>query len=268
MVDSDLPLIAQPVNYPASSCVIGICCLVCYYLNSRGLGYEDVGSSYWLVVIEGQWWRTITASVSHLSVVHLMFNCYSTWQLREAERHLGVITYLLVTLRLLGLSILMQLSLHAALRHTRSGDRSQRAIGIGYSGIVFGWMTWASLHQQGAHLNLFFFRVPFSISPFVSLIVTQVMIPNVDFWGHLAGIAAGYIEGWGLVAWLTGFWLLQAVIWAGIAVLVSLVRSGVTVPGVEEIGLSESDRACAAAAYSSQADPWLTPRSRREIPNV
>mmetsp|Transcript_40514 Transcript_40514/g.101343 ORF Transcript_40514/g.101343 Transcript_40514/m.101343 type:complete len:269 (+) Transcript_40514:81-887(+) len=268
MADSDLPLIAQPVNYPATSSVIGFLCLVCYFLNARGLGYQDVGSSYWLVTVEGQWWRTVTASFSHLSLIHLMFNCYSTWQLKGVEVGLGAVGYLVITLRLLGLSIVMQLLLHAGLKHTRWGSRTQTTIGIGYSCVVFGWMTWASLRQPGAHLNLFFVRVPFSISPFVSLVVTQFIIPNVDFWGHLAGIIAGYVEGWGLVMWLQGFWLLQAVIWGLIAVVVSLVRSDMRVPWVQEIELSQSEQTCAAAAYSCETDPWLTPRSRSEGSNL
>lgn len=82
----DMPLIATPIIYPCTSAIIGACCLVCYLLNIRGLGYGDVGSSYRLVVVEGQWWRTVTASFSHLSLIHLGFNAYSTWQLKEVSQ--------------------------------------------------------------------------------------------------------------------------------------------------------------------------------------
>jgi membrane associated rhomboid family serine protease len=81
-----MPLIATPIIYPCTSAIIGACCLVCYLLNIRGLGYGDVGSSYRLVVVEGQWWRTVTASFSHLSLIHLGFNAYSTWQLKEVSQ--------------------------------------------------------------------------------------------------------------------------------------------------------------------------------------
>mmetsp|Transcript_24501 Transcript_24501/g.47637 ORF Transcript_24501/g.47637 Transcript_24501/m.47637 type:complete len:270 (-) Transcript_24501:152-961(-) len=266
--DSELPVILQPINYPATSAVIGFCCLVCFYLNRNGLGYADVGSSYRLVVKEGQWWRTITASFSHLSVMHLLFNTYSTWQMRQAEVSLGVLGYLRLTVLFLLLSILFQLGLHAMLAHSRWGERTQNTIGIGFSCVCFGWMTWASLHEAGAQLDLFLIRIPFSISPFVSLIVIQLMIPNVDFVGHLAGILAGYVEGWGLVGWLRGYWLIQACVWVCVATLVSWLRSGNTVPFLQEVGLSEAEQAGTASSDSLHPDPWLTPRSRLECSNA
>ncbi len=87
----------------------------------------------------------------------------------------------------------MQQLIHAALARTQWGERTQNTVGIGYSCVVFALMTWASLHERGATLDLFFMRIPFNISPFVSLVVTQMIIPNVDFVGHLAGIFAGNV---------------------------------------------------------------------------
>jgi hypothetical protein len=43
-MDDNLPVILQFIRFPCTSAVIGICCLVCYILNSRGMGYGDVGS--------------------------------------------------------------------------------------------------------------------------------------------------------------------------------------------------------------------------------
>lgn len=100
----------------------------------------------------------------------------------QAEDRLGPIGYLRLTFVFLVASIAMQISVHAILARTRFGERTQNTIGVGFSCVVFAWMTWASLHERGATLNLIFFEIPFSVSPFASLFVTQVTraLPHVS----------------------------------------------------------------------------------------
>lgn len=260
---SDLPLISAPLLFPCTSGVIIVCCGICTFLNSRGLGYAEVGSSYRLVVIEGQWWRTVTASFSHLSVLHLMFNAYSTWQLKEAEKLLGPLGYLSTTFIFLLLSIVVQNALHAIFARTRWGDQTQNTVGIGFSCVVFAWMTWAALHPAGSNLDLVFVKVPFSISPFASLFFTQLVIANVDFVGHLAGIIAGYIHGWGLLSWLDEYWLLQVLVWALVAVVVSLPRGGHS-QVIQALALSLEE--AEAKDLAMLRDAWDLPSTGHSLP--
>ena len=198
---------------------------VWYIIFRHGLDHERVGSSHQLVVTEGQWWRALTASFSHISLVHLGFNMMSTWQLKTAETMLGAAGYLRMTFVFLLSSILIQQALHAALAKQQRTAHLQHTIGVGFSCVVFAWMTWLSLKLEGQALDFVFFRVPYSLSPFASLVLTQVIIPRVDFVGHLSGILAGYWQGWGLNQWLTDYWLLQTGVWMLLAVMISWLQA-------------------------------------------
>ena len=259
---SNAPEVVQFLRYPATSSVIGLCCLIWLYIWRNGIDYGHVGSSYRLVTIQGIYWRAITASFSHISIVHLGFNMLSTYQLRVIEQSLGVLEYFRLTFIFLILSICMQQTLHSILARTRWGEVSQNTIGVGYSCVVFALMTFASVRGGQESLDLIFFKVPFSVSPFMSLIMTQMIIPHVDFVGHLSGILAGYLVCWGFFDWLQGFyWLLQTVVWCLILCVFSLKRSGIDIPGVKSETLSSAEEA-AALTHSSLVgqrirQPWV-----------
>jgi hypothetical protein len=51
--------------------------------------YIHVGSSYTQVVRQGEWWRALSASFSHISLMHLAFNMMSTWALRAVRTCAG-----------------------------------------------------------------------------------------------------------------------------------------------------------------------------------
>merc|ERR1712070_321034 len=111
--------------------------------------------------------------------------------MRIAESMLGALEYIRLTFLFMVLSILCQQSIHHLLTRTRFGERSSYVVGLGFSCIAFTWMTWASMRQPSSTIDLMFVKLPIALSPFGSLIMTQLMIPNVDFVGHLAGILAG-----------------------------------------------------------------------------
>mmetsp|Transcript_10385 Transcript_10385/g.24612 ORF Transcript_10385/g.24612 Transcript_10385/m.24612 type:complete len:260 (-) Transcript_10385:43-822(-) len=248
---NNAPVIAQPLLFPATSLIIGSNCLFWYLINRYGLDYGELGSSHQLVVIEHQWYRTITASFSHISIIHLFFNMSSTWQMKDVEHKIGALGYFRLTFSFLILSIFFQQFIHAFLAQTRYRDTTLHMIGVGYSCVVFAWMTWISLMTSGDSLDFVFFKVPYNLSPFISLVVTQMIIPRVDFVGHLSGIIAGYWQGWGLNSWLCDYWLTQVGIWTIIFFVASMVWSGKQVKFVEVCSLSEDERRQLTALDSS-----------------
>lgn len=48
-----------------------------------------------------------------------------------------------------------------------------------------------------------YYRLPVSGAPFLSLLLIQILIPNVSFIGHLSGIVLGYLSGWGWFDFIT-----------------------------------------------------------------
>ena len=86
-------------------------------------------------------------------------------------------------------------------------ERYERVTAVGYSCVVFGWMTVLSVRQPTSSISLLgYVRLPVNLAPFGSLIFTSVVVPQASFVGHLAGIVAGYAVAWGAFAWMNWWW--------------------------------------------------------------
>jgi membrane associated rhomboid family serine protease len=72
---------------------------------------------------------------------------------------------------------------------------------LGYSGVVFGLEAIMSSKMDA--LTLGGITIPWSITPFLNLALTQLLVPNASFVGHLAGIVAGFLITWHAFDWVT-----------------------------------------------------------------
>lgn len=91
------------VDQPATSSVIAVLCCIWLLIKSRRLGYGDVGLSYDKAVQNKEVWRVITSQLSHIDLLHLLFNVSSAWSLRSAEAQ-GILYYVHTSLLLMLLS--------------------------------------------------------------------------------------------------------------------------------------------------------------------
>ncbi len=78
------PLFYEILEKPATSCIIGICSAIWFYIQKKNIGYSHVGLSY-ETAIEGHHWRIITSGFSHISILHLVFNMSAFWSLGVVE---------------------------------------------------------------------------------------------------------------------------------------------------------------------------------------
>ena len=112
------------------------------YIQKRAYSYSDVGMSYQTVAIEKQYWRCVTATMAHISLLHLLFNVSSLWSMSGAEFYeYGTAKYFLYTVLLLLLSIPIEMFIYWVLIYKARKEEFLRVVSVGYSGIVFGWMT-------------------------------------------------------------------------------------------------------------------------------
>ena len=74
------PLFYEILEKPATSCIIGICSMIWFYIQKKNIGYSHVGLSY-ETALEGHHWRIITSAFSHISVIHLVFNMSALWSM-------------------------------------------------------------------------------------------------------------------------------------------------------------------------------------------
>jgi len=68
---------------------------------------------------------------------------------------------------------------------------------VGFSGIIFYLSVLESLMHSGSRSIFGFFSVPSYAYPWVLLIFLQLVMPNLSFLGHLAGILNGTLEYYG-----------------------------------------------------------------------
>ncbi|KAH0462825.1 hypothetical protein IEQ34_010400 [Dendrobium chrysotoxum] len=224
------PLVYEIWQKPATSCIIGICSAIWFFIQKKNIGYSQVGLSY-ETAIEGQHWRIITSAFSHVSVLHLVFNMSALWSLGVVEQlghtGLGVEFYLQYTLVLLILSGILVLVVYHVLIQKFKLEYFRRVTAVGYSCVVFGWMTILAVRQPSTKLNLFgVLSLPISFAPFESLIFTSIIVPQASFIGHLSGIIVGYSIGWGLIQGMDNYWAVTMLGWVILVFIFSLKRSG------------------------------------------
>ncbi|XP_042419109.1 RHOMBOID-like protein 13 [Zingiber officinale] len=223
------PLIFEILEKPATSCIITLCSAIWFYIQKKNIGYANVGLSY-ETAIEGQYWRIFTSAFSHISVVHLVFNMSALWSLGVVEQlghlGLGIGFYLRYTLVLILVSGLLVLWTYHLLIQKFKLDHFRRVTAVGYSCVVFGWMTILAVKQPSSSLNLFgVLSLPISFAPFESLIFTSIIVPQASFIGHLSGIIVGYSIAWGLIHGMNNYWTVSLFGWLVLLLALSLKRT-------------------------------------------
>ncbi|KAJ6733909.1 RHOMBOID-LIKE PROTEIN 13 [Salix koriyanagi] len=153
------------------------------------------------------------------------------WSLGVVEQlghiGLGVAYYLHHTLVLAVLSGALVLGMYHLLIQRFKIEYFRRVTAVGYSCVVFGWITILAVKQPSSKLDLFgFLSLPISFAPFESLIFTSIIVPQASFLGHLSGIVVGYAIAWGLIHGMNNYWAISMLGWIVVVFVVSLKRSG------------------------------------------
>lgn len=140
---------------------------------------------------------------------------------------LGIEFYLHYTLILVILSGVLVLAVYHVLIQKFKFEYFRRVTAIGYSCVVFGWMTILAAKQPSTKLNLFgVLSLPISFAPFESLVFTSIIVPQASFVGHLSGIVVGYAIAWGFVHGMNNYWAVTMLGWVVFVFVLSLKRTG------------------------------------------
>eukprot|EP00899_Mesostigma_viride_P018663 jgi/Mesvir1/26799/Mv20566-RA.1 len=240
------PIFYEAASKPVTTCIIALCCGIhLYFLKKGNIGYADVGLSYERFVTDGQYWRAVTASLSHISLLHLLFNMSSLWGLGVIETAgtmfaMGSWYYLKYSVVIMVLSMLLLVGIYWLLINKLGQEQHRHVTAVGYSAVVFGWMTVLSLKRPSYSLNILGASVPFSLAPFGSLVLTSLLVPQASFLGHLCGIVVGLAIGWDLLEGVSDYWWACAFFWVVAAVVYSLHKSRVVrIPFLRDIGLDD-----------------------------
>ena len=120
---------------PATYLLVGINCAVFLLMAFSGISTTDPkaidllhwGANYGVAVLEGQWWRLLTATFVHVGIIHLATNMWCLWNLGLLGEPLLGPVGLLATYVLTGIAgNLLSTAVHP------------QVLGAGASGAVFG----------------------------------------------------------------------------------------------------------------------------------
>ncbi|KAH3762406.1 rhomboid protein [Pelomyxa schiedti] len=218
-------LIYGVMRYPCAAGACALCLGIFLYQLAKSVPVHSVALSYESVVEKFEFWRVVSGSLSHAGVLHVAFNVSSLWALAAVEPILGHLTYLRVSFFLLFSSISLTMLCYHVMIFRYGWEHYRTGLAVGYSCVVFGIMTIAhQMHPAGA-LMLFGLRIPFSLLPLGSLILTTILIPQASFIGHTSGLILGYMYSFGFFRWFDTGTFFLSLSWCTIAGLWTLKKS-------------------------------------------
>ncbi len=142
------------------------------------------------VIGGGQLWRLVTAGFLHGGLTHLLFNMYALYMLgQDAEKLFGSGRFFGIYLSaLIGGNLVV--ALLSPLNRLTIG--ASGAI-LGLLGALVAYFWQYREHVVGARAHL------------TNLVTTALinvglgLLPSISLWGHLGGVLAGLLAGWGLL---------------------------------------------------------------------
>lgn len=182
-------------RFPVTQAMIGANLLMALIVLFRG-GFENTltliaaGADTPSLTLNGQYWRWVSATFLHGSLLHLAFNMFALWQLgRVVERLFGSPKmFIIYMISGIGGSLLSAVA---------AGD----IVSVGASGAVFG-MAGAALGMGARHRD--------QVTPAFKSYLAQGILPivvynfflglampgmNINNWAHAGGFVAGFASG-------------------------------------------------------------------------
>lgn len=153
----------------------------------------DMGALVPIVVVaDGQWWRLVSSTFLHFSVMHITFNMLALWYLgRLVEAKLGAVRYLILYLLagILSMSMyLVLLWLHLVEPFTLVAGASGSIMGLVGAEAAILLRLWRSDGSTVARQR--FIATALIIVMQASL---DLLMPEFSFTGHLSGAVIGFV---------------------------------------------------------------------------
>ncbi|MFC5713375.1 rhomboid family intramembrane serine protease [Thalassorhabdus alkalitolerans] len=172
---------------PILTTILLICILSVYFIVEQQGGSTnittliDFGAKYNPAIIDGEWWRLLTAMFLHIGFLHLFMNSLALYFLGGAvERIYGTFRFFFIYLT-------------AGLFGSAASFAFNEQISAGASGAIFGCFG-ALLYFGLIHKKLFFRTMGTSV--IVILIINLsfgFLVPMVDNGAHIGGLIGGFI---------------------------------------------------------------------------
>lgn len=148
-----------------------------------------------IVSSRSQYKRLILAAFTHLSDIHVLYNCSSLLYKGVAlEPVMGSLPFFGLILYLALTSHIFYVGVAFAARSVGIHSTVNTCVS-GFSAVLFGLKVILNANPRYARVSrssMFGMQMPAGpIAPWFELVITSVVMPNVSFLGHLCGIFAG-----------------------------------------------------------------------------
>lgn len=145
------------------------------------------------------WMRLVFSPFFHLDDWHLYYNMVSfLWKGKSLEPTMGSPRFLYVLAVFSVLTNVLLVGLDIVLAKLLEDPSYIYTCAAGFSGVIFALKVVTTYNlPSGVSRILGIFPVPVRWAYWAELIVIQLLVPNVSFTGHLAGILVGlmYVKG-------------------------------------------------------------------------
>lgn len=188
---------------PTTLGTIGICALIFVVRSIFGWDLQLFTMCPRLVLFTHEYYRVFTSAFFHANLMHIGMNMLSTAAISGSlEKKVGTLRLLLgiwwAILVTSGIYMLIAYLAYAVFGY----DAWMYQHALGYSGIIFYLSVLESRLHSGPRSLFGMVSVPSSVYPWVLLVALQVIMPNLSFLGHLAGILNGTLEYYGALDFL------------------------------------------------------------------
>lgn len=190
-----------------STVVIGICVVIFVLellLSPRGINTQigfgflapdfeigvRFGASGALIVFDyGRWWTILSAGWLHGGLLHIAFNMYWVHQLGPVMARLfGVPRAAIIYLLSSAMGFLVTSAMPVVAPWMPFASRN--SVTLGASAAVFGWLGALICYSRQTGGRMFMRQV---MGMAIPLVLFGLLIPGIDNWAHLGGLAGGYL---------------------------------------------------------------------------
>ena len=190
-----------------STVVIGICVVIFVLellMSPRGVNTQlgfgflapdlevgvRLGASGALIVFDyGRWWTILSAGWLHGGLLHIAFNMYWVHQLGPVMARLfGVPRAAIIYLLSSAMGFLVTSAMPVVAPWMPFANRN--SVTLGASAAVFGWLGALICYSRQTGGRMFMRQV---MGMAIPLVLFGLLIPGIDNWAHLGGLAGGYL---------------------------------------------------------------------------
>ena len=116
------------------------------------------------------------------------------WKGRKLENQFGPIRFAVTLLTFCMVSAILTVALSFAVSEIMDDVSYLSQCAVGFSGVLFAFKVLLSYYEShNSFTRVLFLTVPVRMAFWVELVLIQILVPNVSFVGHLAGILTGLL---------------------------------------------------------------------------